>query len=126
MVIPFFLLCDFFVKNVTVTGTIGNTQGVTNAIKPPKKPSKKIAARLLFCVLSSPQLFTGFLMSIAADFMLMPELMPPSKAAVKSKGRSGKNASPLLKNTESLPGSFAGTTCLICNTAFHKAFPSDT
>ena len=50
---------DFFVKNETVNGINGKTQGVTNAIKPPIKPSKNIVARLLPEVSSSPQEFNG-------------------------------------------------------------------
>ena len=59
LVIPFFLSVDFLVKKVTVTGIIGKTQGVSNAIRPPSNPKKKIVSRLLFFVPSSPQLFTG-------------------------------------------------------------------
>ena len=35
-----FLVC--LVKKLTVRGTIGKTQGVKRANKPPKKPSQKI------------------------------------------------------------------------------------
>ena len=34
---------DFFVKNETVSGIIGNTHGVSKATKPPRKPKTKIA-----------------------------------------------------------------------------------
>ena len=56
---PCFLSTDFFVKNVTVTGTIGNTQGVNNAINPPKMPNRNMLSMLLFFVPSSPHFFTG-------------------------------------------------------------------
>ena len=39
---PFLLFCDCFVKNDTVKGIIGKTQGVNSANKPPTKPKKKI------------------------------------------------------------------------------------
>jgi hypothetical protein len=39
---PFFLFFDCFVKNETVKGIIGKTQGVRSANKPPTKPNKKI------------------------------------------------------------------------------------
>ena len=38
---------DFLVKNDTVKGIIGKTQGVSNAIKPPNKPKKNIFHKLL-------------------------------------------------------------------------------
>ena len=113
-------------KKVTVTGIIGKTQGVTNAINPPKNPNKKIARILLFWVPSSPQLFTGFFISIAADFILIPEATPPSKTVLKAKGKSGENSSPLLKKTDSLPSNCAGTAFLNSTTAFQFALPSDT
>ena len=40
--IPFWLLAPLLVKNETVNGIIGNTQGVSKAINPPKNPNKKI------------------------------------------------------------------------------------
>ena len=39
---PFFLFSDCFVKNETVKGIIGKTQGVNNASNPPTKPNKKM------------------------------------------------------------------------------------
>ena len=39
---PLLLLCDCFVKNDTVKGIIGKTQGVNKANKPPTKPKRKI------------------------------------------------------------------------------------
>ena len=39
---PLDLFFDCLVKNDTVNGIIGNTHGVNNAIKPPKKPKPKI------------------------------------------------------------------------------------
>ena len=40
--IPDVLDFDLLVKKVTVIGIIGNTQGVSNAIKPPPKPFKNM------------------------------------------------------------------------------------
>lgn len=40
--IPFPLLLFCLVKNETVSGIIGNTQGVNNAKSPPKNPKIKI------------------------------------------------------------------------------------
>src|SRR5690606_12017795 len=37
------LLLLFFVKKLTVKGSIGKIQGIINAAKPPKKPAIKIA-----------------------------------------------------------------------------------
>ena len=42
---PFRLLLDFFKKKLTVIGIIGQTQGVSKAIKPPKKPLMKIQSK---------------------------------------------------------------------------------
>ena len=39
---PFLESPELLVKNETVNGIIGNTQGVNNAIKPPRNPSKKM------------------------------------------------------------------------------------
>ena len=44
--IPSFLFFALFVKNETVKGIIGNTQGVKSAISPPIKPKKKIGKKL--------------------------------------------------------------------------------
>ena len=44
---PFLGSPELLVKNETVSGIIGKTQGVSKAIKPPKKPKKKIV-KLLF------------------------------------------------------------------------------
>ena len=38
---PSFFVFERLVKKETVTGIIGNTQGVINAINPPKNPKKK-------------------------------------------------------------------------------------
>ena len=40
-------LPPFFVKKLTVKGIIGNTQGVSKAKRPPRKPSPKICQREL-------------------------------------------------------------------------------
>ena len=65
-----FLVVDFLVKKVTVTGFNGNTHGVSRAINPPNKPNRKMEIKLLFAVPSSPQLLTGLLISIEAIFIL--------------------------------------------------------
>jgi hypothetical protein len=61
---PDFLELDFLVKKETVSGIIGNTQGVSNAINPPKKPIKNKLDKLLDLVSLlladvMPQLFFG-------------------------------------------------------------------
>ena len=52
LAIPFWVLVALFVKNDTVNGIIGNTQGVNKAINPPRNPNKKIVT-LLFSLTSS-------------------------------------------------------------------------
>ncbi len=80
---------DFLVKKVTVTGIIGNTQGVSNAIIPPKNPNRKIESMLLFLVPSSPQLFTGLLMLIDGTNIFVVDSTPPSNATVNGKAVAG-------------------------------------
>src|SRR5687767_6115102 len=82
---PFFLVPDFFVKKETVSGINGNTQGVINAIRPPRNPSRKIIQRLLLVWSSSPQLFTGFFISNPGTNILPSALSPPSSSTVKFK-----------------------------------------
>ena len=53
LVIPFFLSLLLFVKKLTVNGIIGNTQGVNNAIRPPKNPNTKMDRKLLCLMLAS-------------------------------------------------------------------------
>lgn len=93
---PFERDCDLLVKKVTVTGIIGNTHGVIKAINPPKKPKIKMEKIPWFWVASSPQLFTGFFISIAADLIFIPVAIPPSSAVLNSNGMSCPNSSPLL------------------------------
>ena len=88
LVIPFFLSVDFLVKKVTVTGIMGKTQGVSNAINPPSKPRKKMVIRLLFFVPSSPQGFTGLLISMDVIFILAAST-PPSNAVTKETSVDG-------------------------------------
>ena len=45
--IPIFLFLALFVKNETVKGIIGNTQGVNRAISPPIKPKKNMVKNVL-------------------------------------------------------------------------------
>ena len=45
--IPFFLFPDCFVKNETVNGIIGKTQGVNRAAKPEKNAIINIVSKLL-------------------------------------------------------------------------------
>ncbi|HEX6429785.1 MAG TPA: hypothetical protein VF008_18960 [Niastella sp.] len=89
MAIPFFLSCAFFVKNETVNGIKGNTQGVNNAIKPPSIPIKNIPARLLPPVSSSPQGLTGFFRSKDSTLIFEVEATPPSSGAEKAYAFSG-------------------------------------
>src|SRR3954467_11490525 len=89
LVTPLPLLCDFFVKNVTVTGIIGNTQGVSNAINPPRKPNKNTVRRLLCAVSSSPQSLTGFLILMDEILILANDCMPPSRATENAYGVDG-------------------------------------
>src|SRR5690625_3121496 len=42
LVIPFLLLSALLVKKETVSGIIGNTQGVSKAMNPPIKPKKNM------------------------------------------------------------------------------------
>ena len=51
---PAFLDVAFLVKKETVSGIIGNTQGVSNAINPPRNPIKKRLHKL-FDVLLEPE-----------------------------------------------------------------------
>ena len=81
--IPFCLLCDFLVKKVTVTGTIGKTQGVSNAINTPRNTSRKIFKIPLPFVPSSPQGLSGLLISIEAILILVVDSTPPSREIVK-------------------------------------------
>ena len=55
-VIPFARVLLFLVKKLTVIGIIGNTHGVSNAAKPPKKPVMKMLHHALPAVNSSPLL----------------------------------------------------------------------
>ena len=57
------LFCPLFlVKKLTVKGIIGNTQGVSNANNPPKKPSPKIFHRDLPPLCISDELLFRFLL----------------------------------------------------------------
>ena len=87
--IPRFLLPDRFVKKETVKGINGKTHGVTSAIKPPVKPSRKIVNRDLFSVSSSPQGFVGFLTSMEAILIRPEPSFPPSSATVNVRGVEG-------------------------------------
>jgi len=57
--IAFALLPERFVKNETVTGIIGNTQGVSNAMKPPRNPKRNTDNKLLSSDFATPQSLTG-------------------------------------------------------------------
>ena len=59
---PCFLVLERLVKNETVTGIIGNTQGVIKAIKPPRKPSNNNSQGLellLVVAVAAPQASLG-------------------------------------------------------------------
>ena len=89
---PLCLLCPFLVKKETVNGIMGNTQGVSRAMKPPISPNKKIPARLLFLRSSSPQLLTGFLISIEGIFIRARDAIPPSIFTAKENTVDGTKA----------------------------------
>lgn len=96
--LPFFLLFPCFVKNETVRGTIGNTQGVSNANNPPRKPSRNIfinpASSLLdwFVPSHATRGFFYIEFSILRDG---PTALPPSKLISIEIDSPGKNSSPL-------------------------------
>ena len=52
--IPLDFFSECLVKNETVNGIIGKTQGVNKAINPPKKPSPKIVHNPDFDSRASP------------------------------------------------------------------------
>ena len=58
---PLALFLDCFVKNDTVSGIMGNTQGVKRANNPPAKPRKNMATSLhdLLHDLQDAQYFLG-------------------------------------------------------------------
>ena len=70
MAIPAFFVLAFLVKKETVSGIMGNTQGVSSATSPPINPRKKSVIKplllaLLACVAArSPQSFTGLFKSM--------------------------------------------------------------
>ena len=66
---PCFLVFERFVKNDTVTGIIGNTQGVINAIKPPKNPNTKTihALDFLLSFAASPQAPAGGVVAVTGN-----------------------------------------------------------
>ena len=70
---PCFLVLDLLVKKETVTGIIGKTHGVTNAINPPKNPKKNTPqaplSALVFEVVS-PHAFSGALRADAGSKIL--------------------------------------------------------
>ena len=75
---PLFLLTAFLVKNETVKGIMGKTQGVISASSPPRKPSKKIVSNPLEADSSRlipvpPQAFTGVFKSIVGINILFEE-----------------------------------------------------
>ena len=81
--IPFFLFDDCFVKNETVRGMSGKTQGVNNAMNPPTNPSKKIFSMPFPSALSSPQVLIGFFRSKLAILIRAVLVTPPSRGTVK-------------------------------------------
>ncbi len=80
---PLLLVPDLFVKNETVSGISGNTQGVIRAINPPKNPRKNIAARLLSAASESPHGETVFFKSIEEINIRVVLTVPPSIGIVK-------------------------------------------
>ena len=66
---PCFLVLDRLVKKETVTGIIGNTQGVMSAISPPNNPNKNTDQPLDFLVscVPPPQASVGTLVAAAGN-----------------------------------------------------------
>ena len=62
LLIPFLFVFDCFLKNETVKGIIGKTQGVKSANNQPKKPNNKIFNKLEFS--SEFELFQLFKSSV--------------------------------------------------------------
>ena len=70
---PCFLVLDLFVKKETVTGIMGNTHGVTNAINPPKNPKKKTPQAPLSSLellALAPQASAGALRAVSGNKIL--------------------------------------------------------
>src|SRR5690606_23704817 len=65
--IPLLLDPPFLVKKLTVSGTIGNIQGIKNAAKPPSNPAKKIAHSVCLPLLGEViSMVAGTLISFSA------------------------------------------------------------
>src|SRR5687767_9187241 len=93
LAILFFFEAACFVKKETVSGTIGKTQGVTKAIKPPPIPNRNNASKLFPCASSSPHCDTGCSISIVSFLGFHVVLAsPPSSATEKEKGVDGYNS----------------------------------
>ena len=99
MLIPAFLLVAFFVKNETVRGIIGNTQGVSNATNPPRKPRKKRRNNPVDLVSESmvaevPQSVWGLLISIdGINILFLVSEIPAALKTILSFCSSGINSS---------------------------------
>ena len=75
---PLRLSCDCLVKKETVSGIIGNVQGIINPSSPPMIPRINILHRLFSpSAPVPPQLFTGLLRSTFVILIVEAELTPP-------------------------------------------------
>ena len=83
---PCFFVFDLLVKKETVTGIIGNTQGVISAIKPPKNPRRNTSQPLEFEVVTAalPHASLGAVVADVGNNILKPvTLAPLDNATVK-------------------------------------------
>ena len=76
---PCFFVLDLLVKKETVTGIIGNTQGVISAIKPPKNPRRNTSQPLEFEVVTAalPQASSGGVVAVVGNNILKPATLVP-------------------------------------------------
>ena len=76
---PCFFVFDLLVKKETVTGIIGNTQGVISAIKPPKNPRRNTSQPLEFEVVTAalPQASSGTVVAVVGNNILKPATLVP-------------------------------------------------
>ena len=73
------MVLDRLVKKETVTGIIGNTHGVINAIKPPSSPKINTDHPLAFLLslAASPQAPAGAVVAVAGNCILKPSAFFP-------------------------------------------------
>ena len=83
--IPCFFVLDRFVKKETVTGIMGNTQGVMSAMSPPKNPRRNTSQpdELLVVTAPLPQASSGAVVAVVGNNILNPAtLLPLDKATI--------------------------------------------